>query len=523
MIGRSFGRSVSGLRRVLLPAVVVGLLLIGLTSAALRAQCPDGTPPPCRRASRPGPARVAVLPLESLSPDTADAYVADGLTDEVVQRLQTAGLPVMSSAAVRRFRGSTAAPEEIGRALNVTYLLSGSLRRSRDVLRVTVELVRTRGGARVWGATFDRTANDVLAVETEVAVRVAEAISGRLQPGARRAITRPATTSGPAYDAYLRGNVEMARRTGGSLQRALAAYQEATRFDPGFTKAWARMGLGYGLGAHYLWPEIGLSRDSLLVLGTAAADRAMALDSAEAETWLARGYISLYAPRRDALDAALIVLRRAEALDSNNAEVHQQMGIVLREMNRMDEAVREFQRALAIEPGRRVTMTALAWAAGMRRRWREMVAWEDSSAAIEPWFLAFSGRARARLALGDTAGARQDAEAALGLRRPYVSSYDEAILAVLDARSADTVAARRRLMRLDRPEAPLTGEPNGVFEVDLAVVRLALGDRTGALRAIEDARPRNWRLYWAVETEPLLDSLRGEPRLERVLQEARPW
>jgi TolB-like protein len=489
----------------------------------LRAQCPDGTPPPCRRASRPGPTSVAVLPFENLSPDTADTYVAEGLTDELVQRLQTAGLPVLSSAAVRRFRGSTAAPEEIGRALNVTYLLSGSLRRSRDVLRVTVELVRASGGARVWGATFDRAASDALTVETEVAVRVAEAIAGTLQPGQRQAITRRATTSGPAYDAYLRGNVELARRTGNSAQRAIAAYQEATRLDPGFARAWARMGLAYGLFAHYQWPELGLSRDSLLVLGTAAADHAMTLDPAEAETWLARGYLFLYAPRRDATGAALSVLRRAVALDSNNAEVHHQLGFVLMQMDREDEAVAEFRRALAIEPGRRITMGTLARVAWYRRRWPETVAWMDSATAVEPWFLAYSWRARGRLALGDTAGARQDAEEALILRRPYLSSVDEATLAVLEVRGGDTASARRRLMRLEHPTAPLAGDPAGVFEANLAVVRLALGDRSGALQALEGAQPRDWRLYWAVAAEPLLDPLRGEPRLKRVLQEARQW
>jgi TolB-like protein/Tfp pilus assembly protein PilF len=519
MTGRSLDRFVRGQRAIHRPAVAIFIALV-LASSPLRAQCPDGTPPPCRRAPRPGPTSVAVLPLESLSPDTADTYVADGLTDELVQRLQTAGLPVLSAAAVRRFRGSTAAPDEIGRALNVTYLLSGSVRRSRDVLRVTVELVRASGGVRVWGATFDRAANDVLAVETEVAVHAAEAIAGRLQPGQRQALVRRVTTSGPAYDAYLRGSVELARRTAASAQRALAAYQDATRLDPGFTRAWARMGFVYGLSALYLWPELGLSRDSLLARGTAAADRAMALDSAEAETWMARAYLSLQSPRP--MGEALSALQRAAALNSNSAEVHHQLGFVLLHMDRVDEAEAELRRALAIDPGRRVTMNTLGGVAWNRRRWAEMVAWNDSATAVEPWFLSYSWRARGKLALGDTTGARQDAEAALALRRPYLSSVDEATLAVLDIRGGDTASARHRLMRLEHPTAPLAGDPTNVFEANLAVVRLALGDRAGALQALEAAQPRSWRLYWAVAAEPNLDPLRGEPRLERLLQEARP-
>jgi len=129
----------------------LSLAVSPLTVNAL--QCPDGTPPPCRaQATRaPAPNSVAVLYFDNLSPDTADAYLASGLTEETIVRLgQVERLAVKSRHAVLRFRGRAAEdPTVLGRLLGVAYLVSGSARRSGSRVRVTVELVRTSNGVRV--------------------------------------------------------------------------------------------------------------------------------------------------------------------------------------------------------------------------------------------------------------------------------------------------------------------------------------------------------------------------------------
>src|SRR5262249_30513396 len=184
--------------------------------------------------------------------------------------------------------------------------------------------------------------------------------------------------------------VELARRTGASAQRAIALYEEATRRDPRFTRAWARIALAHGLAALYRWPEFGVPRDSLLARGTAAADRAAAIDSNEAESWMARGYLILLSGRPDALNGAIDVLRGAASIDPNNAEIHQQLGFALANANHLAEAEAECLRALAIEPGRRITMGLLGQINQYRRNAPAAIAWYDSAIAVEPWVVSYT-------------------------------------------------------------------------------------------------------------------------------------
>ena len=150
----------------------------------LTAQCPDGSPPPCRLTSHastaPAPNSVAVLYFDNLSADTADAYLAEGLTEELIARLgQLPRLAVKSRAAVQRFRQSGADPLAAARALRVARLVTGSVRRGGNRLRVTVELVRASDGEHVWGDLYDRRDADLLAVEEDITRAVAAAIGGR--------------------------------------------------------------------------------------------------------------------------------------------------------------------------------------------------------------------------------------------------------------------------------------------------------------------------------------------------------
>src|SRR3989442_8191277 len=139
-------------------------------------QCPDGPPPPCRGARappgrKPGvtPTSIAVLYFDNLSRDTSDAYLADGLTEEIIARLgQLERLAVKSRAAVQRFRRSGTDPLAAARALRVARLVTGSVRRAGNRLRVTVELVRASDREHVWGDLYDRPDADLLAVEEDV-------------------------------------------------------------------------------------------------------------------------------------------------------------------------------------------------------------------------------------------------------------------------------------------------------------------------------------------------------------------
>src|SRR5512135_3517530 len=185
------------------------LLVVLGTTGTLVGQCPDGTPPPCGpRPAAPAPNTVAVLYLDNLSRDTADAYLADGLTEEIIIRLgQVQRLDVKPRFEVERFRRPAAPldPAALGRALHAAYLVTGSVQRAGDRVRLRYEVIRAATRTQVAGDVIDRASGDLLSVESDIARAVAAAVTGQLVPEERASLTRPLTSDPLAYEEYLRG------------------------------------------------------------------------------------------------------------------------------------------------------------------------------------------------------------------------------------------------------------------------------------------------------------------------------
>ena len=215
------------------PAAILALAALGVLACsrpALAQQCADGTPPPCRaaaaRAPAPTPNSIAVLPLASRSPDTADAYLAEALPEQIGGRLsQVDRLHVTSATAVAAQWRRTPDALVAARALRVEWLVTGTLRRVGRQLSANVELVRTASGEQAWAMAFRRGDDDLAAIEEQVAESVAVAIVGRLAPAQLSRVRRTPTRNVEAYRLYLYGRTLAAHRTsggGGLLHREKA-------------------------------------------------------------------------------------------------------------------------------------------------------------------------------------------------------------------------------------------------------------------------------------------------------------
>jgi len=509
------------MRRALLLVVQLGTL----ASWRLSAQCPDGTPPPCRApeartAPTPPPNSVAVLYFDNLSPDTADAYLADGLTEEVTARLgeiQRLQIKRPNRAAVRRLRDSVPDLAGLGRVLRVRYLVEGSVRRAGQRVRVSVHLVGTVDGFRVWGADYDRGAEDLLSLEEDIAREVATGIAGRLAPAERAVLGARPTRNPAAYHHYLRGNFYIAQRTETAMLRAIEEYEAALRLDPRLVKARARIAYTYALALDGEWRLGGLSPDSELTRGLAAVDRALALDSSDADAWMARGYLMFFRNPRD-LEGAVPAFERAVALDPNNDEAYHQFGYVLWTLGQDSTAVEAFRRALAIDPGRLSTMQHLGWLYLERRQFEVARRWLDSAIAQDPGFLlAYDPRTRLRLLLGDTTGARADAQVLQRLQ--WDPSIVDAIEAIIAAQRGDTGTAAAHIATVMR-QAPDTLAPSPRAGVALAAVLAAAGDPERSIILLERISPSAY--VWCHLRAPEFDTIRRDPRFERLVAALRP-
>jgi len=499
-------------------------LFLMLTVAAyvqrLAAQCPDGSPPPCGRTVPRGPTAtsVAVLYFDNLAHDTSDAYVADGLTEELITRLgEIQRLQVKSRTAVQRYRGKPIEdPAALARALNVLHLVSGTVQQGGGRLRVTVELTRAASGTRVWGQSYERPATDLMGVEAEIAQAIAEGVGGRLAPSERRSLTVRPSRNPEAYDHYLRGNYFLARRTPSDARFAIDQYQKAVALDSSFTAALARIGYSYGLFLDWGWTYPGLTWDSVLARAFLVADRALALDSNAADVWMTRGYLlSFRNPRTlEGVDAAF---QRAIAKDPRNSEAYHQYGYLLLMGGRDSAAEAMYQRALALEPERPITLVTLGFSRHLHGRDNEARTLCDSAIAFVPdaaWAYARRSFWRAR---SDVGGALSDAQTAVRLAPADYPIEAEAALAAAEFRSGDTTAARARLARVAGMFT--TGGSQETYFVSIALA--ISGDADGAIATLRRMMPQG-AFQWRIMRDPWFDGIRDDPRFRALVEASRP-
>jgi len=497
--------------RAVLPDRRAWLAHTGFRCARGVAVAPEQAPPP---------ASVAVLYFET--PDTATAYLADGLTEAIITSLgRVERLGVKSRNAVRRFRGTADDPATLGRVLGVAYLVSGSVGRPGrgQSPAVTVELLRASDGMHVWGGQYQGRDTALQAIPEAVARAVATTITGALRPVERTALASRPPRDPAAYDRFLRANYELAQRTPRAVRRAIDQYESALRLDPGLTPALARVAVGYGLFLDWGWEYPGLSPEAVLSRGFDAADRALQQDSTAADAWMARGFLLSFRNPRTFAGVSEALLR-AIALDPRNAEAHHQYGMALLWLGRDSAAAEMYRRALALEPERPITLFNLGRVAARQTRYPEARRWADSALAIDPGAdYAYVLRALAEFRLGNRAEARADAETAARLRAGF-RVPGEAILALVELQAADTPAARTRIERLER-EIRSVGHPTITDAAWVGRALVALGESDRALELLERVRPRGARLWFYLRA-PEFDAIRSNARFGRLVAESAP-
>jgi DNA-binding SARP family transcriptional activator/TolB-like protein/Tfp pilus assembly protein PilF len=293
--------------------------------------------------------RIAVLPFENLGkPD--QAYFADGITDEIRGKLATVpGLQVIARTSSGQYAHTRKPAGEIGRALGVDYLLTGTVRWDQDGsqshVRVSPELVQAASGATRWQQSFDAPMTDVFHVQADVAQRVARELGVALGVGQRRHMEDRATGDLAAYDLYLRGRYAWHQRTAAGLDQARRLLEQAIELDPAFAPAHAALADVYTVLP--LWRD--LPSDQTYPRAKAAALAALKLDSTLAAPFAALGDINaLYEWDWAAADRNF---RRSLALDPNNANTHHWYSEdYLVPAGRLREALAEAWRARELDP-----------------------------------------------------------------------------------------------------------------------------------------------------------------------------
>ena len=322
----------------------VGLGLIAVLVAAASVALTAGANAAGERAIR----SLAVLPLENLSGDSAQRSFAIGMHDELISELgRHHELAVLTRNSVQRYAGTEKPVTEIARELHVDGLVLGTLFWEGHRVRMNVQLVESSSGRPIWSRSFQRDIRDVLVLQSELAAAIAREVQAAALPSAAPSLSTGRPDSVPhelhLRELYLRGRHAELSRSAVGIQTAREAYSRAIALDSSFALGYAGLAAVYGFMADYAYAPMQASLDTARMM----AQRAVALDSTLPET---RTALAVTLGDAGQFAAAERELRRAIELGPSNARAHYWYSVLLVALGRGEEALREAERTLQLDP-----------------------------------------------------------------------------------------------------------------------------------------------------------------------------
>jgi TolB-like protein/Flp pilus assembly protein TadD len=329
---------------------------------------------------------IAVLPFENRSEEKANAYFADGVQDEILTNLaRIADLKVISRTSVMQYRGGVLRNlREVAQQLGVAHIVEGSVQRSGNRVRVNAQLVDARTDAHLWAQTYDRDLADIFAIQSEIAQKIADQLQAKLSPTEKSAINERPTSDMVAYDLYLRAKeliydrVVEPSRWRENYFKAVQLLDQAVARDPGFLLAHCQ--LAYAHDDIYF--ENYDHTEARLALAETSVRAAVRLQPDSGETHLAQaihfywGYFNY--------DRAREELAKAQHTLPNNVQIFKFLGLIARRQGHWDEAVRNLEHAVSLDPRDVELIIHAGVTYGMLRRYEEELAMCNRALALEP-------------------------------------------------------------------------------------------------------------------------------------------
>ncbi|HEV8632273.1 MAG TPA: protein kinase [Thermoanaerobaculia bacterium] len=476
---------------------------VGLRAAAARAR-----PLTASTALTPSrPRSVAVLPFRDLLGDAGSEHLGLGLADATITELaHLRAVTVRPTSAILRFATRTDDDAvAAGRQLTVDSVVDGSFQRAGGRLRVTVQLLATDDGAPLWSTKLDAAADDLFAVQDEVARNVAAALAG---PSGRRALPRGQPPAGAAYDLYLQGRTRLLRDTLADNVAAINCFERARDADPAFALAWAGLADAYARLAFNFQPE-----GDWYARAAAACEEALRLDPALPEGRYAHGRLRWSPQAGWDHGGAIADLYAALAARPGFAEAHQRLGTVLYHVGLIDEGTWHLEQAVAISPSYHSGIGQLAFCRYHRGDFAAALrpSLDAARAMPAPWDLYQAALCHLRLGGHAEAAALAERIAAENSRHGLAA----AIRGLLAAARGDFAAAREEARQI-----VANREGFGHYhhaEYDLACIRALLADTATAVDELASAAHNGYPCGRFFAIDPLLTSLHGDAGFAALL------
>jgi TolB-like protein/DNA-binding winged helix-turn-helix (wHTH) protein len=484
---------------VLVGAIGVVAVLVGLNVGGVRQRRFAQTP----RHGGPQIRSLAVLPIENLSGDLSQDFLADGVTEELITELgKSNALRVISRTSVMQYKGTKKPVQEIARELNVDAVLEGTVLRSGNHLRITANLVQSSPETHLWAETYDSENGDILGVQRRVADSVAREIRVALSP--RDTTPGDGRSVNPeAQDLYFRGLYAFRSAGGGATQTAVDYLQRAIKKDPNFARAYAVLAMAYAVW----YPGDPGPRENM-PRARAAALKAVALDNSLAAGHMALAYIDLNYDWNFA--EAERESKRALELDPNLATARNFYARELVISGRTDEALVQVKHALELQPY--AGLDYPAWVFYLAHRYNDALELAQKMLAINPNFS--WGRCLLALNYEQLGKEKEAAEEYLQFEMLSGSSPQR----IKRLREGLARSGAKGFWQASLEDYLRTAKSTYAPPVLVAGVYLRLGDKARALQWLEKGYQERDDLMIDLNVDPVFDAIRSEPRFQDLVR-----
>ncbi len=448
--------------------------------------------------------RIAILPFANVSPTDEDEYFADGMTDELITVLsRIKNLRVIARTSSMRFKGEKATAGRIGQELKVGSLIEGSVRKSKERVRIAIQLVDTQTEEQLWSETYDRDLRDVFQVQAEIAQQVAKSLELRFG-------THEQTSKGQhvpnqeAYALYLKGRFQWNQRTERDIERGIKYFEEAIGRDPNYALAYAGLADCYSILGYY-----GFRRSAVVSpWARELAERALSLDDNLAEPHASLGQVLMqyyFDWKKSGAE-----LDRALEINPSYATAHFWRATQFMSHGRFDECLTQVRKARDLDPLSMIILTDFAKDLYLAGKYDQAIEQYKQCFEVDPKFaIAHKGLAEVYAQVGLNSEAVVEIERAIKLSGRSVFILDDlGYIYAKAGRKKDALTVVKDLDRISADEyVPAYGR---------SVIYAALGETETALTWLERAyEERSFLVY--IKVDPAFEALRKEERYQSVL------
>jgi len=454
---------------------------------------------------------IAVLPFENMSTMDEHLFFGDAMTDEIILQLKIIKeLRVISRASTLKYKDSKKIVSDIGEELNVNYLVDGTVQRQDDNVRIRVQVIRIKNEDIIWSETYDKEWEDIFNIQSDVAQQIAHELEAVLSPEEIEEIDKRPTDNLEAYDMYLQGRYFWNKRTKVGITEAIKYFNNAIKRDTNYALAYSGLADCYSMGANYGYISSANEMKIHFQKAKDAAIKALTIDNSLSEAYTSLALVKLY--HEWDWDGAVKNFQRAIQLNPGYETAHQWYSGALTTLRQFDEAIAEVKLAQELDPVSQVIKGAAVRRLYLARRYD--LAIEESQRAINitpDFFLTHRLLGLSYLKKGKYPEAVSELQKAV--RYSGGNLITRAYMGYVYGATGDQTKAKSIL--------------NGLFEISndgyvpsiaFAIIYCGLGENDNAISWLEKAYEERYpELIW-LNTNPIYDPLSSDPRFIDLLK-----